>query len=170
LSRLETITYLEMTAPGELSPAAPVPAVTLERAVDDWRLIKEIHGRIGKAYHWGGLIWTDGQWAGRLANPWLSHWIIRHGAEAAGLAEIEVHPGGDVQIGTFGLVPEFVGRGLGGYALTLVIRQAWETEPVRAPAVHRVWLHTSTLDHPNALPNYQKRGLRVFRTEILPRL
>jgi GNAT superfamily N-acetyltransferase len=168
--RLETITYVEMTDPGELCPAAPVPAMTLEPAGDDHRLVKEIHGRTGKAYHWGGLTWTDEDWAARLANPRLSHWIIRHGTDPAGLAEIETHPGGDVEIDTFGLAPEFVGRGLGGYALTLVVRQAWEIEPIGAPSVRRVWLHTSTLDHPNALPNYQKRGFRPFGAVTRPRI
>jgi GNAT superfamily N-acetyltransferase len=169
LSRQETVTYVEMTGPGELCAASPVPAMTLERAGYDPQVIKELHGRIGTAYHWDGLSRTDEEWAREIAHPLLSYWIIRHGAEAAGLAEIRGHPGGDVEIGTFGLVPEFVGRGLGGYALTLVIRQAWDSEPLKAPAVRRVWLHTSTLDHPNALPNYQKRGFRPFRTVTRPR-
>jgi hypothetical protein len=59
------------------------------------------------------------------------------------------------------VVPEFVGRGLGGAALTLGLRRAWEL----TPGATRLWLHTSSVDHPSALPNYHRRGLRTFRTE-----
>jgi GNAT superfamily N-acetyltransferase len=67
----------------------------------------------------------------------------------------------EVEIETFGLVPEVVGRGIGGHALTLTLQLAWALRP----GVKRVWLHTSTQDHPNALPNYQARGLRPYKTE-----
>jgi GNAT superfamily N-acetyltransferase len=77
------------------------------------------------------------------------------------MVSYDLHPGNEVEIETFGLLPEFVGKGLGGYALTLGIQQAWEL----APSVTRVWLHTSTLDHPHALPNYHRRGFRTFRAE-----
>ena len=73
----------------------------------------------------------------------------------------ELHPGDEAEIVTFGLVPEFVGKGLGGSALTLGVQQAWAL----APSVNRVWLHTSSLDHPRALPNYHRRGFRTFKTE-----
>jgi acetyltransferase (GNAT) family protein len=71
------------------------------------------------------------------------------------------HPGAEVEIKTFGLVPEFTGKGLGCYALTLAIRQGWEL----VPDTRRVWLHTSSADNPNALPNYHRRGFRTFKTE-----
>jgi hypothetical protein len=69
--------------------------------------------------------------------------------------------GGEVEIETFGLVPEFIGKGLGGYALTLGVQRAWNL----VPGVRRIWLHTSSLDHPGALPNHQRRGFRTFKTE-----
>jgi GNAT superfamily N-acetyltransferase len=73
----------------------------------------------------------------------------------------DFHPDGDVEIEIFGLLPEFVGKGLGGFALTFAIQRAWEP----APSVNTVWLHTSTLDHPHALPNYHRRGFGTFKTE-----
>jgi RimJ/RimL family protein N-acetyltransferase len=71
------------------------------------------------------------------------------------------HPRAEVEIKTFGLVAEFTGKGLGGHALTLAIGQAWEL----TPGTHRVWLHTSSADNPNALPNYHRRRFRTFKTE-----
>ncbi len=60
----------------------------------------------------------------------------------------------------FGLLPEFIGRGLGGPLLTAAVRRAWEI-----PGARRVWLHTCTEDHPQALANYLSRGFSVFRVE-----
>jgi GNAT superfamily N-acetyltransferase len=65
----------------------------------------------------------------------------------------------------FGLVPEFVGRGFGGALLTFAVELAWDLEAVGAPAIRRVWLHTSSRDHPHALRNYEARGFRPYRTE-----
>ena len=68
----------------------------------------------------------------------------------------------EVEIETFGLLPEFTGKNLGGYALTLTIERAWRL----TPSVRRVWLHTSSLDHPHALPNYHRRGFHTYKTEV----
>lgn len=161
----EIVSYLEMTDPAELSPARSVPEVVLERAAPGSGLIRSLTERIGAPYLWQSVGWTDERWAQWLADNPRESWIIRCGAEAAGLAEFEPQAGGNVEINSFGLVPEFVGKGIGGYALTLTLRRAWEIEPLDTPTVRRIWLHTSTLDHPAALPNYEKRGLRIFRTE-----
>jgi len=74
----------------------------------------------------------------------------------AGYFELEMQAGGNVEIVYFGLLPQFIGRGLGGALLTATVERAW------ALGAHRVWVHTCSLDHPNALPGYQARGFRVF--------
>ncbi len=78
----------------------------------------------------------------------------------AGYAELEAQPGGDVEIKYFGLLPAFIGLGLGGALLTDIIRRALALDGAR-----RVWLHTCDLDHPGALANYQRRGFRIFKIE-----
>ena len=65
----------------------------------------------------------------------------------------------------FGLVPEIVGKGLGGHLLTVGTRLAWEAEHADGRPTRRVWLLTSSRDHPHAKPNYERRGFRAFRTE-----
>ncbi len=64
-----------------------------------------------------------------------------------------------VEIAYFGLAPDAIGRGLGKHLLSCAVRDAWALGPTR------VWLHTSTLDHPHARSNYEKRGFVVYRTE-----
>jgi hypothetical protein len=83
--------------------------------------------------------------------------------------EVEAQPGGDVEIVVFGLVPEFVGKGFGAPLLAIATSSAWQTEPLDGVPIRRVWLHTSSRDHPHALPNYLRRGFRRFRTERRPR-
>ena len=76
----------------------------------------------------------------------------------AGYFEIEKRPEGDVEIKNFGLLPAFIGQGLGGRLLTVERAWAW--------GATRVWLHTCTHDHPHALHNYVARGFRVCKTEV----
>jgi len=66
---------------------------------------------------------------------------------------------GSVEIAYFGLAPDAIGQGLGKHLLSCAVRDAWALGP------KRVWLHTCTLDHPHALPNYQKRGFVPYKTE-----
>ncbi|MBQ1019186.1 hypothetical protein KBX71_15115 [Micromonospora sp. D93] len=100
------------------------------------------------------------------SRPLRQYRFITLRDETVGVANVEPHPDGEVEITAFGLMPEHVGKGLGGHALTLTIRQAWDTEALGSPAVRRGWLHTCSLDHPNAPRNYQRRGITVYRTEV----
>ena len=77
----------------------------------------------------------------------------------AGYFELARRDAGQVEIAMFGLLPPFIGRGVGGALLTAALRRAWEE------GTRRVWLHTESSDHPHALANYQARGMRVYKTE-----
>jgi GNAT superfamily N-acetyltransferase len=158
----EIVTHVEMTAPSQLIPAAPVPGLTLEPVDRGAPFIPGMLARIGAAYSWESASRTGREWAAWFAgHPDRTFWLLSLAGEPAGMVTYDLDPGDDVEIVTFGLLPEFVGKGLGGFALTLAVQQAWAL----APAVNRVWLHTSTLDHPHALPNYRRRGFSVFKTE-----
>jgi GNAT superfamily N-acetyltransferase len=159
---VEIVTYVEMTALSQLIPAAPVPGLTLEPVDRDSPLVPGILARIGAAYGWKSASRTEREWTVWFAeHAGRTFWLLSFEGEPTGMVSYELHPGGEAEIATFGLLPEFVGKGLGGFALTLGVQQAW----VLAPSVNRVWLHTSTLDHPHALPNYHRRGFRTFKTE-----
>lgn len=168
----ETVTYLEMTSPDQLRPGRPAPAAVeldrLDRA--SWRLLKATYERVGAPFDWQGrragpAAWSDERWQELLARRAVQAWVARVGGEVAGLVELELQPGGDVEIVVFGLVPEFVGKGFGAHLLTLATTLAWNAGPLDGPRVRRVWLHTSSRDHPHAKPNYERRGFRVLRTE-----
>ena len=69
-----------------------------------------------------------------------------------------------VEIVMFGLLAPFTGQGLGGHLLCFAVRRAW------AMGTHRVWLHTSSLDHPRALAHYQARGFQLTHAEELDKI
>ena len=94
----------------------------------------------------------------------MSLWLLSVGGAPGGYFELRREVDGAVEIAYFGLLKEFTGRGFGAYLLTEAAERAW------ALGATRVWLHTSTLDHPAALPNYLKRGFQVFRTEEYSRV
>lgn len=157
-----TRTYLEMTHPRTLRPGrAPDGSVRVEHRdpcdPDFWRYL---YATVGEAYHWvDRLPWTDEQVRAYLADPAVSVWVLFVDDAVAGYFELRREEDASVEIAYFGLLPEFTGRGLGGYLLTEAVEHAW------ASGARRVWLHTCSLDHPNALPNYLDRGFTVFKTE-----
>jgi GNAT superfamily N-acetyltransferase len=81
-----------------------------------------------------------------------------------GLLTLLPNPTGDVEVVTFGLVPDRQGQGLGGAALTLAVDLAWTACPGGAT---RVWLHANNFDHQSALPNYVKRGFTIVEKQVL---
>ena len=155
------VTYLEMTTADQLRPAAPAPLEL--RPETDASLIRPLHDRIALPHGWSGLQWSDQRWGEELARPFLRYWVASVEGEAVGLLALDAPPDGNYEIDIFGLVPERVGQGLGGYFLSLAVRLAWDL------GARRVWLHTSSFDHPNAMHNYERRGFRSYRSEKRPR-
>ncbi|RDI44693.1 GNAT family N-acetyltransferase [Nocardia mexicana] len=165
----KVVTYLELTRPGALVAAPVVAGVGLRRVDRESPLVRSVQAGVGEPYGWGAARRSAERWSAYLAeHPDEQYWLITVENEPAGVAYLEPQPAGDVEVTAFGLLPAYVGKGFGAYALTLALRQAWATEPVGAQEVRRVWLHTCSLDHPNALGNYRKRGLRPYRVETKP--
>ncbi len=158
-----TRTYLQLLLPGEFRPAfGDFPDVSLVRlppaAVAEYR---ECYRSVGAAHRWRDRWdWTDDQIRSHLADPAIGVTVARRQATLAGFYELRrVMEDDSVEVAYFGIVTTEMGRGLGKHLLTCAVRDAWTLGPTR------VWLHTSTLDHPNALPNYVARGFVPYKTE-----
>jgi GNAT superfamily N-acetyltransferase len=158
-----TITYLQSRSPDELRPAAaPALSPRLERAeLPCPSLNRFLYTAVGGDWYWHDrLPWTYARWMEYLQRPEVETWIAYVQGTPAGYFELErQNAGRDVEIVYFGLLPEFMGRKLGGWLLTETIRRAWALQP------QRVWVHTCTLDGPHALANYLARGLSIYATE-----
>jgi GNAT superfamily N-acetyltransferase len=176
---MPTRTYLEQRCPSALRRAKPPPGDIAVYQVEECApsLWRRLYKEVGAAYHWvDRLGWTDDDICAYLGDPDVSLWVLSVDGGVAGYFELRRHPEEEpveeepvasgfsrtfsVEIAYFGLLPAYVGRGLGKYLLTEAAARAWELNP------RRVWLHTSTLDHPAALPNYLARGFSVFKTEV----
>jgi GNAT superfamily N-acetyltransferase len=158
-----TRTYLEMLRPDQLLVARlDNPTVALDRMLESpVSFFRYLYVEVGRSYHWvDRLPWSDEQIRARLADPEVSLWLLRVKGSPAGYFELERHGDGSVEIAYFGLLPEFLGRGLGKHLLTLAVETAWSL------GAGRVWLHTCTLDDPAALPNYRKRGFQPYKQEV----
>lgn len=154
-------TYLEMSSPSDLKPEGHAgPGVRLEPVQDcPWHFYRYLYVEVGRQYAWHDrLPWSEAEFRGWLAGP-STIWLLSADGAPAGYFELRGHADGSIELAYFGLMPEFVGRGLGKFLLTRAVEEAWRQQPTR------VWLHTCTLDHPGALPNYLKRGFRKVREE-----
>lgn len=159
-------THLEMRSPEALRPAVlpPGAAARLERLeACPVSFFRYLYDEVGGPWSWlDRRGWSEDEIRQYLARPGVSLWLLSVGGAPAGYFELAHHPDdGSVEIVYFGLLPEFIGRGLGGWLLSEATRRAWDA------GAARVTLHTCTLDHPAALPNYLARGFTVVRDEAL---
>ncbi len=160
-----TVYYLEMTRPDELRPkASGRDDVSLQKVgIPSLAYSRFLYDAVGHDWHWVRRhTWTDAQWMERLACPEFHTWILYVSGTPAGYFEFHEQPGRNVEVVQLGLLPQFIGHGLGGYLVTCAVEEAWKS------GASRVWLHTCTLDHPRALANYQARGFRLFKQETKP--
>ena len=133
----------------------------IKKIKPNFQLNKFFYKQVGKKHRWiDRLSWTDGKWINYISNKNLETYIISESDELAGFFELLYNPElKETEISYFGLLEEYIGKGIGGYALSVAIKKSFEKN------IRRVWLHTCTLDHPNALKNYIARGMTVFKKE-----
>ena len=127
----------------------------------DFHLNKFFYKQVGKKHRWiDRLSWSDEKWINYISNKNLETYIICESEELVGFFELLNNPElQETEISYFGLLEEYIGKGIGGYALSVAIKKSFEKN------IRRVWLHTCTLDHPNALKNYIARGMTIFKKE-----
>ena len=155
-------TYLELPDREAFRPAARLPtnAQIVHRDPCSLAEYRRLYAEVGGPWHWRDrLAWDDGTLQAHLDSPMIAVWELIVDHESAGYFELKKSRDDEVEIAYFGLVPSFIGRGLGGGLLTAAVEEAWRF------GARRVWLHTCTLDSPHALPNYMARGFRPYRTE-----
>ncbi len=160
-----TRTYLALESRDAFAPAfGEFPGLAVARVADPGPdLYRRCYRTVGDGYHWRDRWdWTDDQIRAHLTQPEITLYTATEHDAILGWYELRrVPPPGDgsVEIAYFGLVAEALGRGLGRHLLSCAVRDAW------ALGATRVWVHTCTLDHPNALPNYRARGFTPYHTE-----
>ncbi|MFT6407149.1 MAG: ribosomal protein S18 acetylase RimI-like enzyme [Arenicella sp.] len=158
-----TTYYLEMKSADSLLEKNDANGLlVMEAEIDEFRFNKFLYTLIGGSWQWTDkLALSDDEWRQYVENPQLRTWVGYVKGAIAGYFELHADAHGNTEIIYFGLAENFIGKGLGSYFLSKAIKSAWAM-----PNTTRVWVHTCSLDHPAALSNYQRRGFKVYKTEI----
>ncbi len=131
----------------------------------NFQLNKFLYKSIGKKYEWKDrLEWTEKNWIEYVSNKNLDTYILKKAEDIVGYFEIFYHTDKkEFEIMYFGILEEYFGKKLGGYLLSYAIKKSFSF------GAARIWLHTCSLDHENALKNYLARGMRIFRSQTITR-
>ena len=157
--------YLEISSINELMVKnKPFNNLYLEKVnPPDFQLNKFFYKEIGKKHSWTDrLVWNDKKWIDYLENSCVNTYVLKRNNEFIGFFEqIFDKDKLDCEIAYFGILEEYIGKKLGGYLLSEAIKISFNI------GSKRVWVHTCSLDHKNALQNYLSRGMKIFKSEIL---
>lgn len=157
-NELKKVWYLEMLRKDQfLSKKLHRDAVVIKQERPKPKLNRFFYTEVGKLWKWTDrLDWSIAEWNKWVERNELKTWILHFKAAPAGYFELNIQ-NDDVEIAYFGLLPKFIGKGLGGGFLSYAVEKAWEFKK------KRIWVHTCNYDHPNALKNYKARGFEIYK-------
>ena len=129
----------------------------------NFQLNKFFYKNIGQKHKWiDRLVWVDTQWMDYVSNKRVKTYIFKKAEDLVGFFELIFHyEKKEVEIAYFGLLEDYQSKKLGSYLLSQAIKKSFVDN------INRVWVHTCSLDHKNALNNYISRGMKVFKTETI---
>ena len=158
--------YLEITSLKELKEGnKPTEDYSLN-LIDpvDYQLNKFFYKNIGKKHKWiDRLTWSEDKWISYVSSINVNTYVLKYKEDLVGFFELILHQDNkEIEIAYFGILEEYQDNKLGSYLLSEAIK-----ESLNKKNIERVWLHTCSLDHKNALNNYLARGMKIFKTEII---
>ena len=129
----------------------------------NFQLNKFFYKNVGKDHQWvDRLVWTDKKWIDYTSNKKVKTYIIKKKDDLVGYFELIFHEDKkEVEIAYLGLLEEYQNQKLGSYLLSSAIKNSFLSN------TKRVWVHTCSLDHKNALRNYIARGMKIFKKETI---
>ena len=155
--------YLQMHAPPERTVPPPTDGVEVLRVehptIPYYRFL---YDAVGRDWNWiDRKRLSDDELSAIIHGDRVEIYVLHVKGSPAGFCEMDRRVEDEIELRYFGLMPVFIGKGLGKYFLNWVLRQAWSYAP------NRVWVHTCELDHDAALPIYQQAGLVVYDERII---
>ena len=157
--------YLEINSPSEIKFSSKPKKICKIKIKNppDFQINKFFYKQIGKSYCWiDRLIWDDVKWMNYTNNSNLETYIMSDNEELIGFFELLFNPDtSKCEIAYFGILDQYIGKKYGGYLLSEALKLGFRKN------TKKVWLHTCSLDHKNALKNYLKRGMKIFKSETI---
>lgn len=160
-----TVFYLEMLAPSHRSISAPRHGLTVVHVPSPTvPYYRSLYNAVGKDFHWlSRRKMSHEALAAIIGDPRDELHVLHVDGTPAGFAELDRRQHPEIELVQFGLMPQFIGQGLGKWFLQWTIDKAWSYQP------KRFWLHTCSLDHAAALPNYKQAGFGLYKQEAIHR-
>ncbi len=157
--------YLEIKSLQDLKEGNKPPKNYSLRLIDpiNFQLNKFFYKSIGKNHQWiDRLTWPEEKWINYVSSKNVQTYVFKFNDDLVGFFELIFHQEkNEIEIAYFGILEEYQNKKLGSYLLSEAIKKSFKKN------VNRVWVHTCSLDHRNALNNYISRGMKIFKTEIL---
>ena len=157
--------YLEINSVDDLNePTSSYEEISIHLLEPiDFQLNKFFYKNIGEDHNWvDRLVWTDKQWTNYVSDEKVKTYILKYKDDLAGYFELIINKEiNEVEIAYLGLLKEYHNRKIGSYLLSSAIKNSFLEKP------NRVWVHTCSLDHENALNNYLSRGMKIFKKETI---
>ena len=157
--------YLEIKSLNELVEVSKSLDVYSVNFLDppNFQLNKFFYKNIGKDHYWvDRLVWSEKEWIDYVSNEKVSTYILRKEKDVCGYFELIFHKDkNEFEIAYFGLLKEYHNKKLGSFLLSFAIKKCFEKN------INRVWVHTCSLDHDNALKNYLSRGMKIYKRETV---
>jgi ribosomal protein S18 acetylase RimI-like enzyme len=157
--------YLEINSLADLKDSKISPEGYLVQLVEpvDFQLNKFFYKNVGKKYNWiDRLTWTEKQWIEYILKKNVKTYVLKKNDDLVGYFELITHDDkNEVEIAYLGLLEQYQSQKLGSYLLSSAIKNSFLINP------QRVWVHTCSLDHKNALNNYIARGMKIFKKETI---
>ena len=157
--------YLEIKSISELIEVKkPLETLYLEKVEpEDFQLNKFFYKEIGKNHRWiDRLIWNDKNWTDYINTPGVFTYILKNKDDLVGYFEQNIYiKKNECEIAYLGILEEYIGKKIGAYLLSEAIKKSLQK------GLKRVWVHTCSLDHKNALNNYLSRGMKIFKKETI---
>ena len=155
--------YLEIKSLSDLKEVKKLPddySINLLKPIN-FQLNKFFYKNIGKKHKWvDRLVWTESQWIEYVSDEKVKTYILKNKDDLVGFFELMFYiEKKEVEIAYFGLLEEYHNKKLGSYLLSQAIKKSFIGN------INRVWVHTCSLDHKNALNNYISRGMKVYKIE-----
>ena len=155
--------YLEIKSLKELKESHQLSAEYSINLIDptNFQLNKFFYKNIGKDHKWvDRLIWTEQQWIDYISSDKVKTYILKKNEDLVGFFELISHLDiKEIEIAYFGILKEYQNKKIGSFMLSEAIKICFVED------INRVWLHTCSLDHKNALKNYLNRGMKIFKKE-----
>ena len=157
--------YLEINSLKDLKEGKKISEAYSVTLLDptNFQLNKFFYKNIGKNHSWiDRLVWSETKWIDYVSNKNIKTYVFKNKENLVGFFELIFYlEKQEVEIAYFGILEEFQNKKLGSYLLTESIKKSFKE------SINRVWLHTCSLDHKNALNNYIARGMKIYKTETV---